>query len=71
MLMSTEVGRHKLEGPSAAWTRPSSVQGCVHKVNCVARKGPPEEPLGMSHSSPSALGYSVSRKLMSTNFCTH
>jgi len=30
------------------------------KVNCVAREGPPEEPLGMSHSSPSALGHVVS-----------
>jgi hypothetical protein len=112
LLRSAEVGRHKLEGPSAAraqgWakvepcrsncrgTLPSSVQGCIHKVNCAAREGalgykvncaaregalgykvncaaregPPEEPLGMSHSSPSALGYSVSRKLMSTNFCT-
>ena len=33
------------------------------KVNYVAREGPPEEPLGMSHSSPSALGQVVSMRL--------
>jgi len=54
--MSTEVSRHKLAGPSAAWTRPTSVQGCIHKVNCVAREG--------------ALGYSVSRKFMPANIGT-
>ena len=33
LLMSTEVSRHKLSGPSAAWTRPSSVQGCIYSVS--------------------------------------
>ena len=74
--------RHTVTGPSAArvqgWAKveqrksncrgmlPSNVQGGIHKVNCVAREGPPEEPLGMCHSSPSALGHSVSRQGMST-----
>jgi len=38
--MSTEISRHKLAGPSATWTRPSSLQGCIHKVNRLqARQG--------------------------------
>ena len=32
-LASAEDSRHKIVGPSAAWTRPSSVQGCMHSVS--------------------------------------
>ena len=46
-IMSTEVSRNKLSGPSAAWTRPSSVQGRIYKVN---RRKAREGPLGDSAS---------------------
>ena len=33
VLLCTDVSRHKRAGPLAAWTRPSSVQGCIQSVS--------------------------------------
>jgi len=62
------VGR-PLRG-SKDMTRPSSLQGCIYKVNCVARQG--ESPIGerKSPGGEGALGGSVSLKLTSADFRT-
>jgi hypothetical protein len=59
------IVRHRLlpENTTDKQGNPLSLKSFVtfvpFKVNCVARDGPPEEPLGMSHSSPSAVGHVV------------
>ena len=77
-----------LEGmqENCRWTRPSSVQACIYKVNCVAREGAlgykvncvarqGESPAGErgSPGGEGALGYKVncaSRKLMAVSLRT-
>jgi len=55
MALSTHLATIHLEGREGHKATTAELES--FKVNCAAREGPPEEPLGMSHSSPSALGH--------------